>query len=144
MNDNLDKAIALAMGASVTGITSGAWPHGVVHEHCHLGPYSRGLFYTVEGNGEHLELSLRTDVSEGNMGVAILNGGECVAHSGHMSANDGKHTLYFPSAEGQIYTIVISGESIGDSGLFQLTIGVSGTTHQYIYNNATFNFILTF
>jgi hypothetical protein len=127
----MEQAYPLGMGDPVAGMSSGAWPHGVVNEQCRLRPHSSGLFYSVEGTGEHFELSLRTDVSEGNMEVAILTGGDdagkCVAHSEYMSADDAKHIVYFPSVKGQMYTIVVSGENVGDAGLFHLTLEVSNT-----------------
>eukprot|EP00980_Cylindrotheca_fusiformis_P015790 scaffold4590_cov112-Cylindrotheca_fusiformis.AAC.8 len=119
-NDELDLAYPLDMGDPVTGVTAGAWPHGIVNEECHLKAYSRGLFYSLRGDGEDLKLSLRADISEGNLQVSILSGedmGECIAHGGHMSADDGgQHFVHFPSVEGQMYMIIVSGESIGASG----------------------------
>jgi hypothetical protein len=144
-NDQMEQAYPLGMGDPVAGMSSGAWPHGVVNEQCHLRPHSRGLFYSVQGTGEHLELSLRADVGEGNMEVAILTGddvGKCVAHSEYMSAVDAKHIVYFPSVKGQMYTIVVSGENVGDAGLFRLTLEVSNTICSFELMQSTM-FVLT-
>lgn len=73
-----------------------------------------------------IEVTLRPDVTEGLLGLAIVGEDECstcLMYSEYMSATDSEQTVTFPSAEGKRYKIVVSGEEVLDEGLFHLTIG---------------------
>ena len=115
------------MGESITGMTLGAWPLEIEDKECHLGRHSQTLFYSVQGTGTDIELAFRADVTEGMLGLAILEGencSKCITHSGYMSASDSEQTIRFSSKEGSQYKIVVSGEDVFDAGLFHLTMQV--------------------
>jgi hypothetical protein len=69
-NDQCGTAQRLQSGELITGASSGAWPHGLVNHACSLQARSRGLFYSIEGTGDGITLSLRPDISEGKLEVA--------------------------------------------------------------------------
>jgi predicted DCC family thiol-disulfide oxidoreductase YuxK len=122
-NDQCGTAQRLQSGELITGASSGAWPHGLVNHVCSLQARSRGLFYSIEGTGDVITLSLRPDISEGKLEVAVLSQGDCgkcIASSDFITAEDNKHTIRFSSIKNEIYTIAVSGQGVSDAGVFQL------------------------
>ena len=127
-NDQCEFAQPIELGDSITAITTGAWPHGIEVEQCNLGQHSQALFYSIEGTGMDIEVTLRADVTEGLLGLAVVGEddcSQCIMHSVYMSATDSEQTVTFPSEEGKQYKIVVSGDEVFDAGLFHLSIGVS-------------------
>lgn len=124
-NDQCKTARRLQAGEPITGISNGAWPHGLLNDDCSLNAHSRGLFYSIEGTGEPISLTLRPDISDGKLEVAVLSQddcGKCIIGSEFFSAEDMKHTVAFPSTKNEIYTVVVSGEGVSDAGVFQLSL----------------------
>lgn len=108
----------------IEGVTNGAWPHGLTNEECRLQSHSRGLFYNIEGTGSPISIALRPDAGVGYMEVAVLSdcGTSCITTSNFLNALDATHSIKFDSAIGETYTIVISGQDVSDTGVFQLTV----------------------
>ncbi|CAJ1946589.1 unnamed protein product [Cylindrotheca closterium] len=125
-NDQCEFAQPLKLGDSLTGLTTGAWPHGIKDELCNLGKHSQALFYSIQGTGMDIDVTLRADVTEGLLGLAVVGEddcSQCITHSEYMSATDSEQTVTFPSEEGKLYKIVVSGEEVFDAGLFHLAVG---------------------
>ena len=134
-NDHCENAERILMpGQTVTGSSTGAWPHKLNIDKCMLKETSRGLFYSIQGTGKTISLSLRTDITTitsseeeeggGRLEIAILANDDCsycIGNSQFITTKDSKHIIQFESNADDVYTIVISGQGTGDSGVFQLT-----------------------
>ncbi|KAL3942846.1 MAG: hypothetical protein SGBAC_003045 [Bacillariaceae sp.] len=113
------------MGVVTRDASFEAWPHGLSNSQCDLNAHSRGLFYTLEGTGQVITVTLRPSISEGKLGLVILSGddcGICVGHSRFVTAIDSKQIVTMPTQTGEMYHILVSGEDIGDAGSFQLSV----------------------
>ena len=127
-NDQCPLAQVLKRGQKVTGNSVGSWPHNLNNEKCRLSENSRGLFYSIKGNGETISLSLRPEVGVGRMEMALLTNNDCstcIANSAFISAGDARHILQFHSNPEETYTLVVSGQGMVDNGYFELTWEVS-------------------
>lgn len=127
-NDQCSMAQVLKRGQKVTGNSVGSWPHNLNNEKCRLSENSRGLFYSIKGNGETISLSLRPEVGIGRMEMALLIDNDCstcIANSAFISAGDARHILQFHSNKDETYTLVVSGQGMVDNGYFELTWEVS-------------------
>jgi hypothetical protein len=112
------------MDSLITGDATVAWPHELENPNCSLHAFSRGLFYSVEGTGETMAITLTTDIPEDRtLEVAILTSeecNECVMYSDFLTAEDTPHTLELATEKSKNYTVVVSGEGFADVGVFQL------------------------
>jgi len=124
-NDMCETAQMLQRGTVTRDASFEAWPHGLSNTECNLDAHSRGLFYTLEGTGGVITVTLQPSISEGRLGLVILAGddcGICVRHSQFVTAIDSKQIISVPTQFGEVYHILVSGEDIGDAGSFKLSV----------------------
>lgn len=130
-NDECTTAQGLSTDGMVFSVnTTSAWPHGLENEDCSLHAYSRGAFYTVEGTGRVMAVTLSaSDLADTRLEMAVLteNCDECIEVSDFLTADETPHTMAFKTTLNQIYVIVVSGERFSDVGAFDIQVEVGRT-----------------
>jgi hypothetical protein len=114
-------------GKAVSGNSTPSRPHGLQNADCSLIATSRGLFYSFEGTGDTLNVTLTISTDEIRLELAILTigCGTCITVSDFSTLDDSPHSITFESEPDELYVVVVSGQGFADVGVFAIEVGVA-------------------
>ncbi|KAL3918215.1 MAG: hypothetical protein SGILL_004343 [Bacillariaceae sp.] len=118
-NDFCQNAAGLELNSEVNGTTVGA-NGGTPYNECSFGVNGPDIWYSFEGNGDVVLLSVCSD--EFSWTVSVFNGNcgalECVGNFGY----DLCASIRFRSVAGETYYILMQGTDESQAGSFQLSL----------------------
>lgn len=124
-NDLCANAISLSCGQTITGTTAGSNFNTLPA--CNLAPYDGGIWYTIEGTGDEIEVSTCSASTNFDTQIAIFGGTcnnlSCIAGNNNDAdcPSSRQSTVTFDSDAGTTYYIYVTGVA-GARGNFGLTV----------------------
>ena len=144
VNDRYSNAVALVIGEEMRGDSTASRPHGIVNSDCSLLPTSRGLFYSFQGTGTTMNITLTTIIINDDddedirleMAILLLKDGEndcqtsssttCLEFSDFLTYEDTPHSILLEETEiDQTYIVAVTGEKFDDVGVGEFGISVN-------------------